>query len=86
MEKALKRRLLTARCETPICGAVLSDLKCDSFDITRCHWVCPKELKAIGIQLDLFSPTEEEIEEIYRSDSARKDVTCNMDREEWEGR
>ena len=82
----MKLRGLTARVSTPICGAKLDTLKCTRHDVTRCSWMCVVELEKDVEDLDLFERaelTEEEMNEMYMSDNLRKELTTNMDREEW---
>lgn len=91
LKEASKRRHLTANCETPICGQMITQLECKQFDITRCHWMCARDLEIDSVQLDLFErPTDDELEQWYQDDKAgrvrMKELNTNMDREEWEGR
>ena len=91
IKEAMKHRALTSKCETPICGAMVTQIECKQFDITRCHWMCAKDLDIDSVQLDLFErPTDDELEQWYQDDKASrasmKELNVNMDREEWEGR
>lgn len=80
-------RKITAKVETPICGARLDDLHCESYSPIRCNWICVKDRDKDAEELDLFERvefTDEELEEMYANDNHRKELTTNMDEEEWQ--
>ena len=81
-------RVLTSKVTTPICGARLDTLKCESYDVTRCSWMCIKEVDKDVDELDLFERedlAESDLEDMYVSEKTRKELTTNMDREEDNG-